>query len=316
MLRVRDTGIGIAPDMLPRIFELFVQVDHASTTVAGRAGHRPDLVKNLVEMHGGTVEAHSDGLGQGASSSSGCRSRRRRLDQDRGRETGSRPTSRRRLRATGCWSWTTTRTPPTASPCCCGCKATRSGSPTTAWRRWRWRRPIRPDVVFLDIGMPGMDGYEVARRLRQQPGLENVVLAALTGWGQRRTAAARRKPGSTTISSSPRSRKPWKRLLADLKLPSHKASGGRREGHRPDATPLSRAAHHVPARRRPGYIARFHLEGVEAGTPGSTCTGSAQAPATDPAFCGRPRRERADRVDLRGARFSCGPPMGWPDLPE
>ena len=51
-----------------------------------------------------------------------------------------------------------------------------------------------PDVVFLDIGMPGMDGYEVARRLRQQPGLGNVVLAALTGWGQqedrRRTAEA------------------------------------------------------------------------------------------------------------------------------
>ena len=51
-----------------------------------------------------------------------------------------------------------------------------------------------PDVVFLDIGMPGMDGYEVARRLRQQPGLEQVVLTALTGWGQqedrRRTAEA------------------------------------------------------------------------------------------------------------------------------
>jgi CheY-like chemotaxis protein len=51
-----------------------------------------------------------------------------------------------------------------------------------------------PDLVFLDIGMPAMDGYEVARRLRQQPGLEKVVLAALTGWGQqedrRRTAEA------------------------------------------------------------------------------------------------------------------------------
>src|SRR5262249_39153936 len=51
-----------------------------------------------------------------------------------------------------------------------------------------------PDLVFLDIGMPGLDGYEVARRLRQQPGLEKVVLAALTGWGQqedrRRTAEA------------------------------------------------------------------------------------------------------------------------------
>ncbi len=51
-----------------------------------------------------------------------------------------------------------------------------------------------PDVVFLDIGMPGMDGYEVARRLRQQPGMERTALAALTGWGQledrRRTAEA------------------------------------------------------------------------------------------------------------------------------
>jgi CheY-like chemotaxis protein len=54
---------------------------------------------------------------------------------------------------------------------------------------------FRPDLVFLDIGMPGMDGYEVARRLRRRPGLENAVLAALTGWGQqadrRRSAEAR-----------------------------------------------------------------------------------------------------------------------------
>src|SRR5262249_7348057 len=53
---------------------------------------------------------------------------------------------------------------------------------------------LRPDVIFLDLGMPGMDGYEVARRLRQHRGLEHVVLAALTGWGQqedrRRTAEA------------------------------------------------------------------------------------------------------------------------------
>jgi CheY-like chemotaxis protein len=53
-----------------------------------------------------------------------------------------------------------------------------------------------PDVVFLDIGMPGMDGYEVARRLREIPGLSKVVLAALTGWGQQedRRRTSRRKP--------------------------------------------------------------------------------------------------------------------------
>ena len=88
----------------------------------------------------------------------------------------------------------TTGTPPTVSPCCCACKGTRSGWPTTALPLCNSQRPIAPDLVFLDIGMPGMDGYEVARRLRQQPGLEKVVLAALTGWGQqedrRRTAEA------------------------------------------------------------------------------------------------------------------------------
>ena len=66
VLRVRDNGIGIAPDMLPRIFELFVQVDHASTKAQGGLGIGLTLVKNLVEMHNGTVEARSDGLGKGS----------------------------------------------------------------------------------------------------------------------------------------------------------------------------------------------------------------------------------------------------------
>ena len=74
VLRVRDNGIGIAPDMLPHVFELFVQVDHASTRSQGGLGIGLTLVKNLVEMHGGTVEARSAGLGKGASSSSACRS--------------------------------------------------------------------------------------------------------------------------------------------------------------------------------------------------------------------------------------------------
>jgi CheY-like chemotaxis protein len=78
-----------------------------------------------------------------------------------------------------------------------------------------------PDVVFLDIGMPGMDGYEVARRMRQQPGLENTVLAALTGWGQqedrRRTAEARFDHHLV----KPPEPKALEKLLAELK-PSKK----------------------------------------------------------------------------------------------
>ena len=58
------------------------------------------------------------------------------------------------------------------------------GWPTTAQPPSQRSRPIRPDVVFLDIGMPVMNGYEVAQRLRQRPGLENLLLVAMTGWGQ------------------------------------------------------------------------------------------------------------------------------------
>jgi CheY-like chemotaxis protein len=71
--------------------------------------------------------------------------------------------------------------------------------------------------VFLDIGMPGMDGYEVARRLRQQPGLENVVLAALTGWGQREDRRRTKEAGFTQHLVKPPEPKAVDRLLAGLK---------------------------------------------------------------------------------------------------
>src|SRR5262249_33916548 len=66
VLRVGDTGIGIAPDMLPHVFELFVQANHAAARSQGGLGIGLTLVKNLVEMHHGTVEARSAGLGQGS----------------------------------------------------------------------------------------------------------------------------------------------------------------------------------------------------------------------------------------------------------
>src|SRR5436305_13589084 len=66
VLSVRDAGIGIAPDMLPHVFDLFVQADHASTKAQGGLGIGLTLVKNLVEMHNGTVEARSEGLGRGS----------------------------------------------------------------------------------------------------------------------------------------------------------------------------------------------------------------------------------------------------------
>jgi CheY-like chemotaxis protein len=192
VLQVRDNGIGIAPDMLPHVFELFVQADHASTRAQGGLGIGLTLVKNLVEMHGGTIEARSAGLGTGSEFEL-----RLPLTTDK-RE----PNQDLRHK----------REPQASLP---GCRLLivddNKDSAVSLARLLRLRghevqvahdgisalaivASYQPEMVFLDIGMPGMDGYEVARRIREQPGLENVVLAALTGWGQeedrRRTAEA------------------------------------------------------------------------------------------------------------------------------
>jgi PAS domain S-box-containing protein len=193
VLRVRDTGIGIAPHMLPRIFELFVQVDHATTKAQGGLGIGLTLAKNLVEMHNGTVEARSEGLGKGSefivrlpmsmepigdgvdpqperTTHASLPPGYRLLVVDDNQDAGNSLAMLLRLQ---------------------GHEVRVAFSGVAALEI---AKTYSPDVVFLDIGMPGMDGYEVARRLRQQPGLGKVVLAALTGWGQkedrRRTAEA------------------------------------------------------------------------------------------------------------------------------
>ncbi len=216
ILSVRDTGIGIAPDMLPHVFDLFVQADHASTKAQGGLGIGLTLVKNLVEMHGGSVTAHSRGLGEGsefivhlplvslteqkvddytmnemnsATGSSGLRL----LVVDDNRDAATTLAMLLRLK---------------------GHQVQVAHNGPTALKM---AQELRPDLIFLDIGMPGMDGYEVARRLRQHPELNHVVLAALTGWGQqedrRRTAEAGFnhhlvKPPEATVVDA---------LLADLK---------------------------------------------------------------------------------------------------
>jgi PAS domain S-box-containing protein len=184
VLRVRDTGIGIAPEMLPRIFELFVQADPAAARSQGGLGVGLTLVKNLVEMHGGTVEASSDGLGKGSQfvvrlplagrvqgaedgrTSDGHQDRdnsasgRRILVVDDNRDAAE--SLAIWLRLLGHDVRVAYNGPAALDEAAAFC----------------------PHLVLLDLGMDGMDGFEVARRLRARPGAEGLRLAALTGWGQ------------------------------------------------------------------------------------------------------------------------------------
>jgi PAS domain S-box-containing protein len=192
MISVRDSGLGIPADMLPKVFELFAQVDRTLKRAQGGLGIGLALVKSLVQMHGGRVEARSAGPGQGSefiirlplaadqpTSSPGrtegngqtspLLASRRVLVVDDNRDAADSLTLLLRL---------------------LGADVQVVYDGTAALEAIH---TFRPRVVLLDLGMPGMDGYEVAQRLRQEEG-QGITLIALTGWGQeedrRRSQAA------------------------------------------------------------------------------------------------------------------------------
>jgi CheY-like chemotaxis protein len=201
--------------MLPHVFDLFVQADNASTKAQGGLGIGLTLVRNLVDLHGGTVSASSAGLGKGsefsvrlplmehdpaeqdsdadsATGQEGASSGHRVLVVDDNRDAAI--SLAMLLRMLGHDVQT----------------AHDGASALTLAISYR------PDMVFLDIGMPGMDGYEVARRLREQPALEGVVLIALTGWGQQADRLRTAEAGFDHHLVKPLETKVLKELLDDL----------------------------------------------------------------------------------------------------
>jgi PAS domain S-box-containing protein len=221
VLRVRDTGIGIAPSMLPRIFELFVQVDHASTKAQGGLGIGLTLVKNLVEMHNGTVEARSKGLGQGSEfivrlpiSAEALQNRAHPEPERLG--VSILPSGHRLLIVDDNQDAAKSLAMLLKLQ---GHEVQVAHSGMTAVEM---TKTYMPDAVFLDIGMPGMDGYEVARRMREQVGLENVVLVALTGWGQQEDRRRTSEAGFNHHLVKPPELNVVESVLAELKRPGNR----------------------------------------------------------------------------------------------
>lgn len=183
VVRVRDDGIGIAPDVLPHIFELFVQADHTSTKAQGGLGIGLTLARNLVHMHGGTIEARSAGLAMGSEfivrlpllvqQQPGSHER---PDAD---SLPEKPSSGHRLLVVDDNQDAAVSLAMLLRLLGHEVEIAHDGASAIALAT-----TFAPHLVFLDLGMPGMNGYEVARRLRAHPGMDTVVLAALTGWGQ------------------------------------------------------------------------------------------------------------------------------------
>jgi signal transduction histidine kinase len=190
-IRVRDSGIGIPAELMPMIFNLFTQLDRTSGPTQSGLGIGLALVQRLIEMHGGSVTAQSDGPGRGSEfviriplfireriEAGQSSNKPSALEQSMTNSEGASRTQRRILVAddnndaleslatllqlSGHEVYTAAN----------GAVALESAE------------QHRPEVALLDIGMPKLDGYEVARRIRAQPWGQRITLVALTGWGQ------------------------------------------------------------------------------------------------------------------------------------
>jgi signal transduction histidine kinase/ActR/RegA family two-component response regulator len=182
-ISVRDSGIGIAPADLPRVFDMFVQVPASMNRAAGGLGIGLALVRALVELHGGTVVARSEGIGKGSEFlvtlptvvQAGAGS---------GAPEGGAPDPRARkdLRVLVADDVADSRETLAMGLQMIGYQVRTAADGPQALDA---ARAFRPDVAILDIGMPGLTGYEVARRIRQHDWGRETILIALTGWGQR-----------------------------------------------------------------------------------------------------------------------------------
>jgi PAS domain S-box-containing protein len=191
VMRVIDNGMGISADQLPHIFDMFYQADRSYEQAYGGLGIGLTLVKRLIEMHGGNIEARSAGVNQGSEF------------------IVSLPLPVQMAQST------TDKIAPELEASAFRRILVVDDYPNAAESLAKWLRRLghevevafdgiqgieaaekfRPDVILLDIGMPKLNGYETAERLRQQPWGKQMVLVALTGWGQEEDRQRTREAG-------------------------------------------------------------------------------------------------------------------------
>ena len=180
-IRVRDNGIGIAADQLPVIFEMFTQLDTSLERSHSGLGIGLTLVKELVEMHGGEVEAHSSGVGHGSEFTI-----KLPVSTHVPNEFAAEPLAPEPASLSGCRILIVDDNRDSATSLAMLMELASNETRTVfdGLEAVQAAGLFQPDVVLLDIGMPKLDGYEAARRIRELPWGKNMFLVALTGWGQ------------------------------------------------------------------------------------------------------------------------------------
>ena len=189
VLTVRDTGVGIDPEILPQLFTMFFQTNEPAKTVKTGLGVGLAVVKVLVELHGGTIEAHSEGEGKGAEFTV-------RLPMPANMPESARSQGRRVL---------VVDDNPDHLELLADLLRERGYEVIEARDASEALRVIsdqKPHACVIDIGLPDMDGYELARKLREIPETRDSRLIAVTGYGTKADRHSLKKPVSTTTFRS------------------------------------------------------------------------------------------------------------------
>jgi PAS domain S-box-containing protein len=216
-VRVADNGIGISTDEVSHLFDMFYQVDRSYDQAHGGLGIGLTLVKRLVEMHGGTVEAKSAGIGQGSEfvvslpvlGSSSAVS----MDKD---PVEQKYKKRRRILVVDDY--------PSAAESLARRLKRFGNEVETAldgFEGVKRAEKFRPDIVLLDIGMPKLNGYKAAKMIREQPWGRDMVLIAFTGWGQEEDRQRTREAGFDAHLVKPVDYTKLSELLEKFARPEH-----------------------------------------------------------------------------------------------
>jgi PAS domain S-box-containing protein len=223
VIRVRDEGAGIDPQMLPHVFDLFLQADQSLDRPQGGLGIGLTIVKRVVELHGGRVEARSDGLGQGSEFNVilPLVEPEQNLAE---RERGYRPVRRRVLVVED-----------NADSAQMLCALLEGDGHTVAAARdggeaLTQLEAFSPEFVLMDIGLPGMDGYALAGLMRQRTSGKSVRMYALTGYGYPEDRAMALRSGFDGHLTKPVDPERLLRLLSDA-LPERSHASSQRAPH-------------------------------------------------------------------------------------
>jgi PAS domain S-box-containing protein len=215
-ISVRDNGNGIPTEMLPRVFTMFSQLDKDQKHAQGGLGIGLALARNLIELHGGRIEAHSEGSGKGSEFvihfPAGLQ--QSPTSAEFPPKDGNRPLTSQRIlvvddNAPGAFALSKL--------------LEKMGNEVRVANTGSLALEIlatwRPPLVLLDLGMPDMSGYEVAQRIRQQPELKETLLVALTGWGQSEDRRKTKESGFDHHIVKPVSIDSLRTLLSNAKSP-------------------------------------------------------------------------------------------------